>query len=438
MSAPVRTRRSARVAAQQQLSRKDKTELEEEIREPRSQQQRHQSERCKERSVTQVVAASAALQQSSSATTVDAAPSVLQRSGSSNGSSSSSRAAAPAANPKPSMQVSKASSSGSSVKAANGPSRAAEQAMWAKGYKAVAGVDEAGRGPLAGPVVAAAAVLPDDMEFAGLNDSKQMSEEAREELYEQLTSHPDVRWAVAVVDHETIDEINILQAAMLAMQMAVEGLARCPDAVLIDGNRRPKGLEHLPMQTLVKGDATSTCIAAASIIAKVTRDRLMVELDAQYPLYGFAQHKGYGVPAHKLAIQQHGPCPEHRRSFEPVKSITGWAGYGQKAKAAAAAAAVAAAGALAPQHAEEQQREGSASEVGVAVAVEDQTQIQKASRKRQPKVPKQLLLPQQQQQQQQQQQHKHSNSSSSGKTAARQAAAAAGTTPRAGGKRRRA
>ncbi|WIA32462.1 hypothetical protein OEZ86_003282 [Tetradesmus obliquus] len=244
--------------------------------------------------------------------------------------------------------------------------------MWAKGYKAVAGVDEAGRGPLAGPVVAAAAVLPADIQLAGLNDSKQMSEGAREELYEQLTSHPDVAWAVAVVDRETIDEVNILQAAMLAMTRAVQGLARAPDAVLVDGNRRPAGLEHLPMQALVKGDASSTCIAAASVIAKVTRDRLMLELDAQYPQYGFAQHKGYGVPAHKTAIQRHGPCPEHRRSFEPVKSMTGWAGYGQAAKAAAAAAAAAA---------EQQVAAGAAAAEAevVSVAAEEQQPLQEAA-----------------------------------------------------------
>ncbi|KAF8071302.1 rnhB [Scenedesmus sp. PABB004] len=247
-------------------------------------------------------------------------------------------------------------------RAGGGPTRAAEAALWARGFKAVAGVDEAGRGPLAGPVVAAAAVLPPDAEFPGLNDSKQLGEEAREALYAALTSHPGVAWSVAVVDHETIDEINILQATMLAMQRAVQGLPSPPDHLLIDGNRKPTGLGEMPAQLLVKGDATSTAIAAASVIAKVTRDRLMLDLDAAHPGYGFAQHKGYGVPAHKAAIAALGPCPVHRRSFEPVKSMVGFAGYGQKARAAAEAAAAAAvaagaAGAQQPAAAVEQQQQ---------------------------------------------------------------------------------
>uniref|UniRef100_A0A383WKJ9 Ribonuclease n=1 Tax=Tetradesmus obliquus TaxID=3088 RepID=A0A383WKJ9_TETOB len=385
LDSTVCTRRSARVAAQQpgqHLSRVDNDA--DDVAKSSAKQQKRTGKHSKGRTVTPTAEAAAAPETA-----------LLQPIGTSNASSSSStHTAVPAVQLPPSSKARKGSSS--SAKAAAGPSRAAEQAMWAKGYKAVAGVDEAGRGPLAGPVVAAAAVLPADIQLAGLNDSKQMSEGAREELYEQLTSHPDVAWAVAVVDRETIDEVNILQAAMLAMTRAVQGLARAPDAVLVDGNRRPACLEHLPMQALVKGDASSTCIAAASVIAKVTRDRLMLELDAQYPQYGFAQHKGYGVPAHKAAIQRHGPCPEHRRSFEPVKTMTGWAGYGQAAKAAAAAAAAAeqqvAAGAAAAEAevvsvaAEEQQPlQEAAADAGdaAAAAAQDQGQAkeQKGSRK---------------------------------------------------------
>eukprot|EP00879_Flechtneria_rotunda_P021784 GHRR01022970.1.p2 GENE.GHRR01022970.1~~GHRR01022970.1.p2 ORF type:complete len:175 (+),score=58.47 GHRR01022970.1:125-649(+) len=139
----------------------------------------------------------------------------------------------------------------------------------------------------------------------------------------------------SVVDPDVIDEVNILQATMLAMQQAVQKLTTAPQHLLIDGNRKPDGLGSLPAQLLVKGDATSTCIAAASVIAKVTRDQLMVYFDQQYPQYGFAKHKGYGVAAHRAAISRFGPCPVHRRSFEPVKTMTGWQGYGQAAAAAA-------------------------------------------------------------------------------------------------------
>lgn len=238
-----------------------------------------------------------------------------------------------AAPPSPAGKTSsrqKPGNSSSSKAASSGPTRAAEQRLWAQGYQAVVGVDEAGRGPLAGPVVAAAAVLPPGAEFALLNDSKQMTEQQRETVYEQLTSHPDVSYAVAVVDEGTIDRINILQAALLAMRTAVEGLAGAglkPDYVLIDGNKKPPGMDDTPVQTIVKGDTSVTCIAAASVLAKVARDRMMQQLEQPYPQYGFGQHKGYGVPAHRAAIQQHGPCPVHRRSFEPVRSLTKWPGY---------------------------------------------------------------------------------------------------------------
>ncbi|GLI66232.1 hypothetical protein VaNZ11_009971 [Volvox africanus] len=230
-----------------------------------------------------------------------------------------------------------------------GPSRDMETQLLAQGYVAVGGADEAGRGPLAGPVVAAVVVLPPASGPSwspphGLNDSKAMTEEEREAVYEQLTTDPRVIWTVSVVDHEEIDRINILQAALGAMrQSAVQLLQQQQqqqpvlDFLLVDGNRMPKGLP-VPAQTVVKGDAKVSCIAAASCIAKVTRDRLMLKLDKQYPQYGFAQHKGYGVPAHMEAIRKHGPSAVHRRSFEPVKSMTGWSREAALAAEAAEAA----------------------------------------------------------------------------------------------------
>lgn len=195
-----------------------------------------------------------------------------------------------------------------------------------QGYKVVAGLDEAGRGPLAGPVVGAACIILPHVHFEGLHDSKLLKEEQREALYEEITNHPDVQWAVRVVSHTTIDEINILQAAMMAMREAAQELSsRGPlDYLLVDGNYRPPGILDVPLETVVKGDSKCYCIAAASIIAKVTRDRIMMAYDKQYPQYGFCQHKGYHVPQHVAAIRSYGPCDIHRRSFEPIKSITGW------------------------------------------------------------------------------------------------------------------
>jgi len=198
--------------------------------------------------------------------------------------------------------------------------RSYEQRWWDKGHARVAGVDEAGRGPLAGPVVAAAVVCPGDVCFAGVDDSKRLTEEEREALYEKITSHPRVEWAVSVQDREVIDSINILQATLRAMEGAVAGLPKPPDRTLIDGNRMPPACAH-NAELLVGGDSKSFAIAAASIVAKVTRDRMMLALDAEYPQYGFGQHKGYGVPAHMEAIARHGPCPAHRRSFQPVKGM---------------------------------------------------------------------------------------------------------------------
>ncbi|KAL6784742.1 hypothetical protein ACKKBF_B03035 [Auxenochlorella protothecoides x Auxenochlorella symbiontica] len=202
-----------------------------------------------------------------------------------------------------------------------GPTRDHEAVQWAKGHRRVAGVDEAGRGPLAGPVVAAACIIPPDVTIPGLDDSKVMSEEGRETAYDLLTQHPAVEWAVAVVPVEVIDGINILQAALKAMVEAVDALpAGYPDYVLVDGNRLPKDMDRERSAAIIKGDSKSIPIAAASILAKVTRDRLMVSLHQQHPEYGFDQHKGYGVPAHIAAIRQHGPCPAHRRTFAPVKT----------------------------------------------------------------------------------------------------------------------
>jgi ribonuclease HII len=181
----------------------------------------------------------------------------------------------------------------------------------------VAGVDEAGRGPLAGPVVAAAVILPRDFHHNLLNDSKQLTSREREHLYAELTSRPDIHWAVASSDVEIIDAYNILRATWRAMVLALERLPLRPDHVLVDGLRVPA--IRLRQTALVGGDAKSYSIAAASVIAKVTRDRLMQQLHQQYPQYNFAQHKGYGTPEHLAALAHHGPSPAHRRSFAPVR-----------------------------------------------------------------------------------------------------------------------
>lgn len=182
-----------------------------------------------------------------------------------------------------------------------------------KGYSLICGVDEAGRGPLAGPVCAAAVILPTDLDIPGLNDSKKLTEKKRDELYDIITAQA-VAYGIAMVSEEEIDEINILQATFLAMKRAVESLAVKPDFVLIDGNREPD-LGDLPIKTIVKGDSRSANIAAASILAKVTRDRYMTELDAVYPQYGFAVHKGYGTKKHYAALEAFDACPAHRKTF---------------------------------------------------------------------------------------------------------------------------
>jgi len=241
-----------------------------------------------------------------------------------------------------------------------------ERELWSREFTLIAGVDEAGRGPLAGPVVAAAVILPAtwakecarpraqqyeqteghqipsaprtrhvavpgdghtpqtdsnggfDTRLVDLNDSKQLTEAQRENFFQIITTHPDLRYAIAIVDAATIDRINILQATHRAMNEALAQLQQQPQHVLVDG--RPVKSMTLPQTALVKGDSRSYSIAAASVLAKVTRDRMMLEFDTKFPGYGFAIHKGYGVPQHLAAIEKLGPCPIHRMSFAPLKS----------------------------------------------------------------------------------------------------------------------
>ena len=199
-----------------------------------------------------------------------------------------------------------------------------ERELLADGVFPIAGVDEAGRGPLAGPVVAAAVVFPERWLREGLpeplrriNDSKQLSAGLREELCGLLTGHPEIVFAISEADPAHIDRINILQATHWAMNEALQKLSRVPQHALVDG-LRVKSLKY-PQTALVQGDSRSYSIAAASILAKVTRDRQMVRLDAEYPGYGFAEHKGYSTKAHLEALKRLGPTPVHRRSFAPLK-----------------------------------------------------------------------------------------------------------------------
>lgn len=188
-----------------------------------------------------------------------------------------------------------------------------ELPLWAKGFRTVVGIDEAGRGPLAGPVVAAAVVFPSGTLIKGVEDSKKLSEKKREELFPMIKEQA-LCVGVGIVNHEVIDRINILQATILAMHKAIDELAVKPDFIIVDGN----SFRHdvYPFQNIIDGDEKSFTIAAASIIAKVTRDRLMQEYHVQYPLYGFARHKGYGTKQHLDAIRQYGLCDIHRRSFD--------------------------------------------------------------------------------------------------------------------------
>jgi ribonuclease HII len=200
------------------------------------------------------------------------------------------------------------------------PDLALEIALHARGLHRIAGIDEAGRGPLAGPVAAAAVILPKDFSCPGLDDSKKISAPKRELFYERLTTDPAILWAVATANREEIDRLNILKATHLAMRRAVEALDPSPDHCLIDG-LPVKGFP-ISHDGIVKGDGLSLSIAAASIIAKVTRDRIMRELDAEFPQFGFAKHQGYGTKMHLEALRIHGPCCHHRRSFQPVAQLT--------------------------------------------------------------------------------------------------------------------
>ncbi len=199
------------------------------------------------------------------------------------------------------------------------PDYSYEKAAETSGFKLICGVDEAGRGPLAGPVCAAAVILPEGLEIEGLNDSKKLSEKKREQLFDIITEKA-LAYCVAYGTLEEIEEKNILQATFLAMNRAIEGLELKADFALIDGNKLPAGIK-IPAAAIVKGDAKSMSIAAASILAKVSRDRLLMEYDKKYPQYQFAKHKGYGTKLHTNLIKQYGPCEIHRLSF--LKNILG-------------------------------------------------------------------------------------------------------------------
>ena len=187
-----------------------------------------------------------------------------------------------------------------------------ENSLHAEGYRVICGVDEAGRGPLAGPVCAAAVILPEGLEIPGLNDSKKLTDKKRRELFPVIKEQA-VAYGIAFASCEEIDEMNILQATYLAMERAMAQLAVKPNIAMIDGNRAKDF--GLPVRTVVKGDSLSANIAAASVLAKVTRDDLMVELAAQYPEYGFEVHKGYGTKVHYEALRTHGASPIHRMTF---------------------------------------------------------------------------------------------------------------------------
>lgn len=194
-----------------------------------------------------------------------------------------------------------------------------EKAAITSGFNIICGVDEAGRGPLAGPVCAAAVILPVGTVIEGLNDSKKLSEKKRERLYDEIIEKA-VAYCVSYGTLEEIESVNILEATFLAMNRAIDGLKVKPDFALVDGNQVPKGIK-IPCATVVKGDSKSMSVAAASVLAKVTRDRLMLTYDEKYPQYNFKKHKGYGTKEHTLLIKKYGPCEIHRLSF--LKNILG-------------------------------------------------------------------------------------------------------------------
>ncbi|WNG59463.1 ribonuclease HII [Archangium gephyra] len=196
-----------------------------------------------------------------------------------------------------------------------------ENELWEQGHTHIAGVDEAGRGPLAGPVVAAAAILPKGWKLEGLDDSKKIADAARRDELAEAIKREAVAWAVGLADAEEIDRINIRRASLLAMHRAVQGLGTPPDYVLLDAFTIPECT--LPQRGIIKGDSLSLSIAAASVLAKTTRDRMMRELDVQYPGYGLADHKGYPTAEHVQCIREKGVLPIHRRSFGPVREVLG-------------------------------------------------------------------------------------------------------------------
>ena len=195
-----------------------------------------------------------------------------------------------------------------------------EESAYSAGRRLIAGVDEAGRGPLAGPVVAAACILPRDLVIKGIDDSKKLTPAKRKELYHILTKHPGIIFGIGVVESGLIDEMNILRASLHAMALAVKELSEEPDYLLIDGNHLPP--THIASKAVIKGDSRSVSIGAASIIAKHYRDLLMMEYHEKFPHYGFDKHKGYGTKMHIDSLKTHGPCLIHRTTFEPVKSLT--------------------------------------------------------------------------------------------------------------------
>lgn len=194
-----------------------------------------------------------------------------------------------------------------------------EKLLRSKGYQNIAGTDEVGRGPLAGPVVAAACILPPNFRIAGLNDSKLVTPLLREKIYRKLINHPKVIYGIGIVDAKMIDEVNILRASLIAMQKAISNLSCVPDYLLVDGGHLPD--VAMPAEAIIKGDSHSISIAAASIIAKCTRDHIMDEAHQCYPMYFFHEHKGYGTEKHLEMLKLHGPCPIHRYSYEPIRAL---------------------------------------------------------------------------------------------------------------------
>ena len=191
-----------------------------------------------------------------------------------------------------------------------------EEVLGSQGFTAICGTDEVGRGPLAGPVVAAAVIMPEGVVIDGLDDSKKLSAAKRDELFD-IIAELGIPCAVGIIDHETIDTINILQASLMAMRKAIMDLPQCPDVILVDGTHTIPNI-HQPQYAIISGDSRCRAIMAASVVAKVTRDRIMDEYQKLYPNFSFSVHKGYPTPMHLRELDQHGPCDIHRKSFKPV------------------------------------------------------------------------------------------------------------------------